>query len=268
MIKAVIFDWAGTTVDFGSRAPMGAFVRLFERYGMEITIEDARRPMGINKWNHIDELLHFPHIQSQWLKNKGRMPTAADVDEMLAEFTPMNKQSIRECAELIPGTREVVALLRARRIRIGATTGYTRELVDVLMPLAHEQGYAPDACVCAGETPEGRPSAQMVARCAELLGVPDPVNVVKVDDTVPGLMEGKNFGCWTIGVSDSGNAMGLSCEQYWELSDDERQKRHMSAVAELEQCQPHFVIDSVQSLIPVIDTINDRLEKRKVSEAA
>ncbi|EPG3925851.1 phosphonoacetaldehyde hydrolase, partial [Acinetobacter baumannii] len=29
-IQAVVFDWAGTTVDFGSRAPILAFMALFK----------------------------------------------------------------------------------------------------------------------------------------------------------------------------------------------------------------------------------------------
>lgn len=46
-IRAVVFDWAGTIIDFGSHAPMHAFVRLFEQYGIELSIEDARGPMGL-----------------------------------------------------------------------------------------------------------------------------------------------------------------------------------------------------------------------------
>lgn len=268
MIKAVIFDWAGTTVDFGSRAPMGAFVNLFKEYGIEITIEDARRPMGVNKWNHIDELLQFPHIQSQWVKVHGRMPTSVDLDEMLQAFTPMNMESIRQYSQLIPGVREVVTLLRARGIRIGATTGYTRELANVLMPLAAEQGYAPDACVCAGETEQGRPSPQMVAHCASLLGISDPSEVIKVDDTVPGLMEGINFNCWTVGVSVTGNAMGLSLEEYQDLPDSDRTLKENHARQELQQCQPTVVIDSVENLLPVVDEINDRIISKKRSAAA
>ena len=46
-IKAVILDWAGTVVDHGSRAPMGAFVRAFAEFGVAISVADARGPMGI-----------------------------------------------------------------------------------------------------------------------------------------------------------------------------------------------------------------------------
>ena len=45
-LQAVVFDWAGTVIDFGSQAPMGAFVELFRRHGVEIGIDEARVPGG------------------------------------------------------------------------------------------------------------------------------------------------------------------------------------------------------------------------------
>ena len=51
--KAVVFDWAGTMIDFGSFAPMGVFVKAFEKFGITASIEQARAPMGAPKWNHI-----------------------------------------------------------------------------------------------------------------------------------------------------------------------------------------------------------------------
>jgi phosphonoacetaldehyde hydrolase len=36
-LKAVILDWAGTTIDFGSFAPVAVFLHLFERHGISIS---------------------------------------------------------------------------------------------------------------------------------------------------------------------------------------------------------------------------------------
>ena len=52
-LKAVILDWAGTTVDFGCFAPAGVFVEVFKRKGVEITMDEARGPMGLHKKDHI-----------------------------------------------------------------------------------------------------------------------------------------------------------------------------------------------------------------------
>ncbi len=51
-LQAAILDWAGTVIDHGSRAPMGAFVRAFGQFGVSISIDDARGPMGMAKWDH------------------------------------------------------------------------------------------------------------------------------------------------------------------------------------------------------------------------
>lgn len=268
MVRSIVFDWAGTVVDFGSRAPMQAFVSLFRQYGLDISIEDARGPMGLNKWNHIEALLGLPKVAAQWLSHRGRLPVPTDIDEMLKTFVPMNLQSIRECSDLVPGAAEVCAALKNRGILIGSTTGYTRDLLDELIGFAAEQGYRVDASVCAGETALGRPSDQMMLRCAELLGVTDPTLVIKVDDTAPGLLEGKNYGCWTVGVAASGNASGLSRAEYAALSSSDREFLLKRANTSLAFARPDFIIDSVADLLPVVDEINHRLAKGERPKSA
>jgi len=259
-VEAIIFDWAGTTVDFGSRAPMAAFVKLFQSEGVEMTISQARIPMGINKWDHINALLNLPEIQSQWLQIHGSSHTNADVDRLLEVFVPMNKVSIRECGQLILGISELTKTLRERHIKIGSTTGYTKELLDILVPIAKEQGYEADALSYSGDTPIGRPSAQMMHKCALKLGLDNPLSFIKVDDTQPGIEEGKAFGCWTVGVAVSGNALGLSLEELNALPNEESEYLKHSARMKMQKMQPDYVIDSVADLLPVIDKINRRLD--------
>ena len=52
-IEAVIFDWAGTTVDYGCFAPVQAFITAFEEYGITPTFDEVREPMGMLKRDHI-----------------------------------------------------------------------------------------------------------------------------------------------------------------------------------------------------------------------
>ena len=259
-VEAIIFDWAGTTVDFGSRAPMGAFVKLFQSEGVEMTISQARIPMGINKWDHINALLSLPEIQSQWIRIHGRSHTSADVDRLLEIFVPMNKVSIRECGQLIPGMADLTKLLREHHIKIGSTTGYTKELLDILLPIAKQQGYVPDTLSYSGDTPFGRPSAQMMHKCAVQLGLDNPLSFIKVDDTLPGIEEGKAFGCWTVGVAVSGNALGLSLEELNVLSKEESENLKNLARMKIQEMRPDYTIDSVADLMPVIDQINKRLD--------
>jgi phosphonoacetaldehyde hydrolase len=259
LLKAVVFDWAGTVVDFGSRAPMGAFVEVFRRFGVDISVDEARVPMGLPKWDHIQALGRIPRVAEAWLAAKGKAFSEADVDAIYEVFVPLNAEVVSDYAELIPGVIETVAELRARGIKIGSTTGYTREIMERLTPIAASLGFAPDNLVCAGDLAEGRPGALMMYRTFLDLGVWPAWATVKVDDTEPGIAEGLAAGTWTVGVAASGNAMGLSLEELDELEDDEFLARYQAAERRLHRAGAHFVVESVADLMSVIDDIEGRL---------
>ena len=259
MIKAVIFDWAGTAVDFGSLAPLRAFVKLFESVGMVASVDAVRAAMGQNKREHLQALLDTPKVQSQWVNLYKKAPTKKDADRLFANFIPMNKLSIVERSELVPGMADLVRSLAAKKIKIGATTGYSRELMEVLSPLASEQGYCPDVCICADDVSSGRPSPQMMLACAEFFGISDPLSFVKVDDTLPGIEEGRNFGCWTVGVAISGNALGLSRQELEALPEQEAERKKAMARDKIHDMLPDFTIDTIADFLPVLEEINSRI---------
>jgi len=182
-IQAAILDWAGTVVDHGSRAPMGAFVRAFAQFGVTISIADARGPMGMAKWDHIRAVGQIPSVAVAWRERHGRDFIEGDVDAIFQVFEPMNIAAVRDHADIIPGTIEAMATLRARGIRVAGTTGYTRPIMDVLEPLAAAGGYMPELTVCAGDLPAGRPTPLMMWYVMAKLGVWPAATVVKVDDT-------------------------------------------------------------------------------------
>jgi phosphonoacetaldehyde hydrolase len=260
-LQAVVFDWAGTIVDFGSCAPMGAFVRLFEQFGIELTIAEARGPMGLAKWDHIKALGTLPSIAAQWQVHHGRAFEDKDVDHLYEIFTPMNAAVVPQFADFIPGALETVNALRARGFKIGSTTGYNRPIMDVLVPLAAARGYVPDNLVCAGDLAAGRPTPLMMYRTFADLGVWPPHAVVKVDDTGPGIEEGRNAGTWAVGVAVSGNAVGLPLVQWQSLGTAEQQAQRAQASAQLKGAGAHFVIDSVADLEPVLAEIEARIAR-------
>ena len=88
-IQAVLFDWAGTTVDYGSRAPVKVFVEIFHRMGIEITEAEARGPMGQAKREHIASVLAVPRVADLWKEKFGSEPCSADVDRLYADFLPL-----------------------------------------------------------------------------------------------------------------------------------------------------------------------------------
>jgi phosphonoacetaldehyde hydrolase len=258
-VAAVVFDWAGTVVDFGSHAPMGAFVELFASEGIRISIDEARVPMGLPKWQHIQALGRLPRIAQVWQQARGAAFSDADVDRLYEVFTPMNIAAIPRHAHLISGVSELIADLRSRGIKIGSTTGYNRDIMAVLAPLAAEQGFIPDNLVCAGDLPENRPSPLGMYRCFLDLGVWPAHRVVKIDDTVPGLMEGRHAGCWTVGVLASGNEVGLTEAQWGGLEASARDALREKARERLAQAQPDYWVDTVAELPSILRTIDARL---------
>lgn len=256
-IQAAILDWAGTVVDHGSRAPMGAFVRAFAQFGVAISIADARGPMGMAKWNHIRAVGEIPSVAVAWRARHGRNFSEGDVDAIFQVFEPMNIAAVRDHADIIPGTIAAIDALRARGIRIAGTTGYTRTIMDVLEPLAAAAGYAPELTVCAGDLPAGRPTPLMMWYAMAKLGVWPAASVVKVDDTAPGIGEGKAAGTWTVGIALTGNATGLSAEELAALSQSDRTRLRDHAAAELRDAD--MVIDSVADLPEAVAAIDARL---------
>lgn len=258
-VEAVIFDWAGTVVDYGSRAPAGAFVEVFRRHGVDISIPEARGPMGAEKRTHVAELLANPAIAARFEKAHGHAPGEADIDAIYRDFIPLQIGVLKDFAELIPGTAETAAWLRGRGVKIAGNTGYNTEMSAVNETLAAGQGYAPDVCVAASDVPRGRPAPDMALKCALDLGVGAVRRCVKVDDTVPGILEGLNAGMWTVGVTVSGNEVGLSRAEWEALPAAEQAKLRAAATRRLAEAGAHYVIDSVADLPAVIETIERRL---------
>ncbi|MGV1759731.1 phosphonoacetaldehyde hydrolase [Rhizobium sp. A22-96] len=258
-LKAVVFDWAGTVIDFGSFAPMGVFVEAFSRFGIEVTIPEAREPMGRPKWDHIDAMLKQPRIHELWTARHGKAPTAADVDAVYEVFVPMNEEVVHKFADLVPGTIEVVGSLRQRGLKIGSTTGYTRSIMERVLPLAKEQGYEVDNLVCAGDLPHGRPTPMNMYKCFLDLDVWPANTVVKVDDTGVGIDEGVAAGCWTVGLALSGNEAGLTPQEVATMAPDALATVREHASGVLKKHGAHYVIDTVADLMPVIDDIERRL---------
>ena len=147
MIRTVVFDWAGTTVDYGCFAPVQAFVEVFKHYGVEPTMDETRKPMGMLKIDHIRTMLHMERIERQWRAVHGRAPEESDVQEMYPLFEEKLFSILHEFASPKPHVLDAVAELREMGVRIGSTTGYTQAMMDVVAPAAAAQGYAPDCMV-------------------------------------------------------------------------------------------------------------------------
>ena len=265
-VAGVIFDWAGTTVDFGSLAPVRTLERVFGEAGVPITEEEARRDMGIAKRDHIAALLTISRIQSEWQKVRGRELRETDVDVLYERFIPLQFECLQRYAKLISGVPDVVRTLRGQGIKIGSTTGYTRAMVDVLLPEAAKQGYQPDCSLTPEEAGSGRPQPFMVYAAAIKMQVYPLGAVVKVGDTPSDIQEGLNAGVWSVGVAATGNSIGMAQEQFAALTEQERAAKIQTSRQTLQSAGAHYVIDTLADLHSVIAHIKTHLNGKRPAQ--
>jgi phosphonoacetaldehyde hydrolase len=260
-IQAVILDWAGTTQDFGVFAPAVVFVDVFQRWGVPITMDEARAPMGLFKLDHIRAITRMPAVAARWREAKGSDVTEDDVQGMFRDFQPLQVEAMARYAQLIPGTVEAVDEMKRRGYRIGSTTGFMRAAADVALREAEKQGYVPDSTVCADEVPAGRPEPWMVLRNLENLRVYPPAAAVKIGDTKIDIDEGLNAGCWTIGLSAAGNYVALSRDEFLALPYEQRRELVVRSDDMLRRQGAHYVVETIADVMPCLDDIEARLAR-------
>ena len=258
-LKAIILDWAGTTVDYGCMAPAAVFIETFKQRGIDVSMAQARAPMGMFKKDHIRTITQMEPVAAQWQTQYSRPCSEEDVEALYHDFLPLQLAVIAQHADVIPGTLDAMADFRQRGLKIGSTTGYTRAIMNRLAPLAAENGYVPDAIVCADEVPAGRPQPWMMFQNAQQLGVYPMAAIVKIGDTVPDIEEGLNAGTWTIGVVKTGNEIGLTKPEIDLVNPAVLRKQLADGYARLLRAGAHYVADGLADIGPILDNIQARL---------
>jgi phosphonoacetaldehyde hydrolase len=256
-IKALILDWAGTAVDFGSRAPVVALQRVFVENGVPVTADEVRQHMGMLKKDQIRNICAGDRVSNAWTAEHGKAPEESDVERIFSEFLPRQTDILAEFSAPIPGVPETVEAWRSAGLRIGSTTGYTRALLDVVIPESARQGYAPDASVTPDEVGGGRPKPFMCYRNAILLGAYPLWNCVKIGDTPADIGEGRNAGMWTVAITTTGNEVGLSQAEWEALPAEEQCERERIAAERL--AGAHFVVKSLAGCGEILDEIERRI---------
>ena len=258
-IECVIMDWAGTAVDYGCFAPVAAFIESFKKsLGLEVTAAETRAYMGLTKIEEIRALLENERINACFREKYGRNYTDEDVQVCYAEFQRVLFDTLEDYTDPIPGVVEIMSGLRETGIKVGSTSGYTRQMMDVVIPAAARKGYVVDHCVTSDNLPAGRPFPYMIFENMRQLGISSCRNVVKVGDTVADIKEGVNAGAWSVGVIMGSNELALTQEEVAHMERAELDKLKAQVRCRMLKAGAHYVIDSITELPGIIDIINQR----------
>jgi phosphonoacetaldehyde hydrolase len=255
-IKTVIFDWAGTTVDFGSFAPVEAFIKAFGAFGLAPTIAETRAPMGLPKRAHIETMLSGERLSALWRGVNGRHWTEGDVDAIYARFESALFAVLENHAALLPGVLAAVARIREMDIRIGSTTGYTAAMMEVVGGAAAAAGYTPDCLVCPDDVGGvGRPYPYMIWHNLEKLGALSAGETLKVGDTAADMQEGRNAGCFCVGVIKGSCMLGAHEAEADAWNENEKRLAFEEARRAYMRAGADRVIDDIAALPDLIASL-------------
>jgi phosphonatase-like hydrolase len=226
-IELVVFDIAGTTVkDEGEIA--AAFQKAMEIYGHTVAVEKINALMGYKKNEAIRMLL-------EEYEANGDKTTQEHIDNIHSHFLQEMLQHYSTVPELhpLPNAEKVFGHLQKLNIKIGLTTGFSKEITDVIMDrLGWTKNNIVNAVVSSNEVTAGRPHPYMIEELMHRTSVSDASKIIKVGDTEVDVHEGKNAGCrFSIGVTTGAFTR-----------------------SELEKHHPSFIIDDLEELISIIET--------------
>ncbi len=245
-LEVAILDWAGTTVDYGCQAPVAALREVFARQGIAVAAAEARRAMGLPKKEHLREITASRGLD-------------LDVDALNAQFEPIQTELLELHSDVIPGVPEAVERFRARGLKIGSTTGYTRPMLEVVMRHAEARNFRPDFTVTPEEAGGGRPWPWMAWRNLLELRAGSARQGVKIGDTISDIEEGRNAGMWTIAVARTGNETGLTEIELTALEPGDREAAISGARTRLLAAGAHYAVNSVAECDAILDEIEERL---------
>lgn len=259
-IIGIILDWAGTSIDFGSQAPVVSFIEAFQNFGILISADEVREFMGLEKKEHTMRLLNTSRIKEVWKEKYSNYPEAEDVESVYENLQLVMSQVLEEYCDPIPGCLELVEKMKYQDVKIGSTTGYVKSMMKNIVPIAAEKGFKPDSVVCPDDVIAGRPFPWMCYQNSINLKIYPFNKMVKIGDTPADIQEGLNAGMWTVGLTLSGNEVGLSQTQLNAMDEMEVKEKRNSAERNLLNYGAHYVTDGLWSVLPILEEINEKIK--------
>lgn len=209
-VRGIIFDLAGTLIDNGCRAPVHAMTSAFAKNGLLVSDEIVCADMGLPKRTHIKAILNKPTMLGKWECIFNNPPREIDIDRIYQSTNEELKRVVKKYSKPTPFAVELLNNLHANGIRIGITTGYSREIIDTLWDELHKEGIIYNNLVCADEVRNPRPQAGMIFKILKEWKLTDysPDMIIKIGDTVADIQEAHSAKIISCQVIDTCSDLG------------------------------------------------------------
>jgi len=256
-ISTILFD-LGTLIDRYSLSSLSTLKHIFKTHidqnigSLEICVD-----MGKCKRDHIRQILFKNGATFYSLHN--RSPTEADVDTIFRAYVPIHFNTIKQNCNILPQTYETIERFKKTH-KIGATSSFPKYITNTINYELFDRGINLDSIVASDEVFNTRPYPSMVYKNMDILSVKTPRDIVKISNTEEGILEGRNAGCWTIGVSNYSSLLGIHslCEEA-SISEEKMRERIRFAANKLKRTGAHAVVENLNDIDNVIDTFNTKL---------
>ena len=262
MIRLCIFDLGGTIVDKYSLSPFFSMKRIFENRNINVNNNLIFKDMGIEKKEHIRLILNDKYIGRNWFSKYGRYPSDSSLRELYNDFNYYQLSQGIKSIEILPETKSCIELLQKNNISTGVTTGFNKPvMMNIKDKLINNEIYIDNYISSTCLDSAGRPEPHMINHLMDKLSLRDPQKVIKVDDSVSGLLEGKNAGCITIGVTRW--SINMKKTSYNDInSREEYIERTKNCKEILREAEPNYIIESLNDLYPLIQRINGNIDSK------
>ena len=254
-VKACIFDLGGTIVDRYSITPLKSLIETFKLYNINIRNDLIFKDMGINKRIHIGNILEDKYIFQKWFQEYKRNPDYNDVLKLYTIFKTIQMEKSHKI-DIIPETYNTFEFLKNDNIKIGTTTGFDKKNADIIGKVLNTNLCKVDNIVSSTCVEKSRPHSDMIYKNMRDLDVSNPKTMIKIDDTNIGIKEGKNAGLWTVGVARWSTYMNVLPENINNMNDVVIGERLEKSKEKLKQSEPDFIIETLDELPNIIETIN------------
>lgn len=261
-LKGLILDVAGTFVDFGSMAPTVALLNSFQKNGIILTNEEVRFGMGLLKIDHTQAIFSQDTVISKWKKKYKKYPTIEDIQKVYNDIEIELKKIVKDFCEPINGIYELKEYAKVKGIKIGTTTGYTQEMMDLISPELEKRNLIMDSMLNPSLVKNGRPHPWMIYENMKNMGIYPTYDMIKIGDTFADIEEGLNAGMWVISLS-TGNELGMDYNEFINTDETILSNKLKVIRTKFLNSGAHYVCDGIWDVIDTIEIIERRILKNE-----